>query len=862
MTDSDTTRKWTVLGEIKLGNYLKIPLIGSLMPAGASIGLDSLMVGYNSKKLEQVDLPKLRDLLKDIHLPSESDKRWMEAGPFMVANVMLGPTQQPLIFTPSPPKSTVLEGSRFLPVGVSDSVSGGGAGAPVNETVAWWNLDKTIGPAHVGRLGAGFEPSSKSVLLLADLDVGAGGFRFGTRGLGVGIPINKPEDTKLHLDGVSLEYNRPPITIAGEFIRENPGPGYTLAVGGMAVVGTPAVSVSALGFYAQPITGDPSLFVFGMLDLSKQSVGSAVFRLEKVAAGFGYNSQVRTPTLAEVPTFPFVEMLNQKYAQRNPLDELTNLVDKKWVTPASNEMWLAVGLEALIYELVDVNAVAIVQFGDDIVAGLYGQASAQFPKYPANPIAALEVDVRAEYRGSTDTLEIDAVVANGSFVLDRACRLTGGLAVRLWLGRSAHPGEFVISVGGYNPKFDVPKYYPRPERVGFDWHLGDRIHVWGNCYAALTPRAFMAGMKAGLSGQFGIASVDAEVYADALIEWDPLYFNVDWGGTIRASAGPFSIEFGADGEVWGPPVGGHVRVHIGPWNINVDFGQGDPKGRTRLDADEFRAKLLPGGTIKPAIAGAEKTTGNTSTENGKVVTVNATQGLLPAPRGKDAASPVWAFGVGSLAIQVSTAVPLSSIKFNDTPVPTTSANPRPKLCIRPMEANNADSSLTITLKGPDGTKIPVTNNPPGGSEKTKWSVITDKKGVPAALWAEKGEKDRDGLIDGYASGFTLMPPSPDQSRDGIIPASATKRELFSFLVQSESAVQNYTSDSNGRRLPAMSTPDIERVSGNAARDARQAIIDDLKKLEMPGFSAKDLVADIFKAGASGYLDAEPQILKG
>ncbi|MEU6708562.1 DUF6603 domain-containing protein [Streptomyces wuyuanensis] len=871
MTDSSSARKWTLLGEIKLGAYLQIPLLDSLTPAGANIGIDDLTVGFNAKKLEDADVDKLRELVKDVVLPDSADKRWQAEGPFLAAKVQVGSASQLLIFAPSPspspspppPKTAAYEGIAGLPGSMGEGqlahVAGGteavATGGSSNEAVAWWNVDRTVGPVHVGRVGVGYE--AKSVLLLADVDVGGGGFRFGTKGLGTTIPIGDPKHPALHLDGLSLGYNRAPLTIAGEFVRQDIE-GYSLAVGGMAVIGTPAASVTALGFYAQPQQGDPSLFVFGMLDLSKKSVGSGIFRLEKIAAGFGLHSQVRTPTLAEVGTFPFVDMLSKGYAQRDPLDELTNLLNKKWVTPARGEMWLAAGLEALIYELVDINAVAIVQFGDEIVAGLYGQASAQFPKHPAKACAVLAMDVRAEYRSSTDTLEIDAALANGSFVLDPACRLTGGAAVRLWFGRSAHPGEFVVTIGGYNPNFVVPEYYPRPGRLGFDWRMPGGIHAWGNCYAALTPHAFMAGLKAGLSGDWGPASIDAEVYADALIEWDPLYFKVEWGGNIRGSIGPFSAELGADGTVWGPPVGGNARVKIIKWHINVDFGASDPKGRTPLKAKEFRDRMLPGGT-RPGAGSAD---GTAPGENSKVVTVAATQGLLPAPTGNEDPAAVWAFGVGSFALQVTSAVPLTAVSVNETKVATSPTRPRANLYIRPMQADGVDSGMVITLKDPTGESVKVSNKTPGEGEDITWSVMPDSKGVPAALWAKKDEEDEKGLAYGYATGITLTPPSPIHTKEHFIPGSADKNEKEPIQIQTEAATLDYTADKNGNRLPAMPTSRLNTMSDAAAKNARNGILADLTKMEMPGFSADGLVTDMFTAGAAGYLNAAPQLLEG
>ncbi|MFC5802203.1 DUF6603 domain-containing protein [Streptomyces formicae] len=842
---------WTLLGEIKLGADLRIPLIDSLIPAEAGLGIDDFTVGYNSAALTNADIAKLSGLLDVSRLPQPYPQA---SGPFVVAALRVGSQVKRLVFAPAPAQGALpSEAMGASGSGMAELAVGGGAltamgnGGGAGGAVAWWDVDRTVGPAHVGRLGAGYR--SGNVLLLADVDVGGGGVRFGTKGLGVEIPLKDPTHPMFHLDGLSLEYNRAPLTIAGEFVRQDMPPDYPFAVGGMAVIGTPAASVTALGSYAQPKTGDPSLFVFGMLDLSKKSVGSGMFRLEKIAAGFGYHSRVRTPALTEVAKFPFVEMLSHAYAQKPPLDELTRLLHDGWVTPAPSEMWLAAGLEALVYELVDINAVAIAQFGDELVAGLYGQATAQFPKRSTKPWAALTLDVRAEYRGGTDTLEIDAAVADGSFVLDPACRLTGGAAVRMWFGRSAHPGEFVVSVGGYHPQFAVPSHYPRPARLGFDWRISDRVHAWGECYAALTPHAFMAGLRAGLHGQWGAASIDADVYADALIEWDPLYFNVAWGGSIRGSLGPFSVELGAAGRVWGPPVGGHALVKLGPFRINVDFGASDPRGGGVLTAAQFRDRMLPGGT-RPTDAHT------VTAADGKVVTVAAVQGLIPsAPPGQDPAA-VWAFGVDSFACRVSSAVPLTSVNVNDVPVRQAGK----KLYIRPMQADGVDSVMTITLNGPQG---PVTINRPGEEGDCTWSAVPDMAGVPAALWAkaqtEITEITDTGLVKDYVGALVLTPPPPLHTGAKLIPGDAAKHLMATInTAPATTSPKECTATAQGQRLPAMPDSDLAQISGAVSK--RRTVLQDLENLDIPGFSTTGLVADMFTAGASGYLDAEPQLL--
>ncbi|WP_367141100.1 MULTISPECIES: DUF6603 domain-containing protein [Streptomyces] len=833
-TETATGKARLLLCKLDLNDMkFRIPLIDSIMPSGVEIGLNSFEIGYSSAPLGAADMGKVKNLATDFTFPPGG----LNKGPFLLVDVFAAGLNPGPLYSPLQQGSSAESGTTGT-TGADLDLAPSGTGAPPagSPTAVWWDVNRSAGPVHLGRVGAGYQ--SGRVLLLADAEVEGGGFRLGTKGLGCEVPVKDPGHPGFRLDGLSLSFNRPPLTIAGEFVRQN-RPGYKLAVGGMAVIGTPALSVTALGFYAQRDSGDPSLFIFGMLDLGKKSVGPPMFRLKKLAAGFGYNSQVRTPAISEVTAFPFVAMLGQQSAQ-HPLAVLDNLVggSRAWVTPAAGQTWLAAGLEAVIYELVDVSAVGIVQFGNDFSVGLYGRALASFPPQSGQPIAKLAVDLRAEYRGSADTLEIDALIANGSYVLDPRCRLTGGAAVRLWFGRSQHPGDFVVTMGGYHPKFHAPSHYPVPPRLGFEWDLPhNNIYISGGCYAALTPHAFMAGFNAQMHGEWGPVEVDANVYANALIEWDPLYFDVEWGGRIRGRVAFLSGEVKADGAVWGPPVGGSARVEICGYGITVKFGHAHRSEDSALPAAKFREQLLPAG-------------------NDKVVHVVPTGGLVPGSQ--TAPGGAWALDSNALAFSVGTAVPLTSVTVNGTDA-AGDKQLKQQLCIRPMQKFTATSALSVTVSSVQGnTRVPVVAA--GGKAQAtgdSWLADVDRRGVPAALWGAKDtRKENSDLIPGHATAVMVKAPNPAHDSDTCITEDAWTVSHTAISVPSESAPTRYWQS----RKP-IQAGDLQNALG-ASQKQRTDTVSEILRLSIPGCSYKateiDVALNKFRSGVSSYLDADPQ----
>ncbi|UUN30922.1 DUF6603 domain-containing protein [Streptomyces sp. FIT100] len=861
MSDPQVTnagRTWVLLGSLDLKDIqLHLPLVDSIIPSGQGIGLNSLELGYSSSPVtDPKQIQKIQDLAGEIKVPEQ-----LGQGGFLLVDLAAGDTSR-LLYVPFHSNA-----AAALPETLGSYYAAGDTSEASDEAATkWWDVDRSLSSVHLSRLGAGYK--SGSLLLLADASVGAGGIRLGTKGLGAEVPLKDPAHPKFHLDGLSLEFNHPPLTIAGEFLNLHK-PGYDLAVGGAAVIATPAIGVTALGYYGKKTAGDPSLFIFGILDLSKKSVGPPMFRLEKLAAGFGYHTRVRTPKIDEVSQFPFVKMLHEGASDTEPLGQLDKLLQSPdpWVSPQPGTIWLAAGLEALVYELVDVNAVAILQLGRELVVGLYGQASAQFPKAPASPWAKLTVDVRGEYRSSKDVLEIDAQIADGSFVVDRNCTLSGGAAVRVWFGGSGHSGDFVVSVGGYHPRFSVPSHYPVPKRLGFDWHVANNIHIWGKCYAALTPHAFMAGFDASLHAKLGPLNIDCNAYADALIEWDPLHFDVDWGASVHASVWIFSGHVGVSGRIWGPPVGGHAHVDILGYSVDVDFGAG-LKAPAPLTPAEFRERLLPGG--KPP--GAQTYT-QADEKNEKVLSVVPVQGLLPSaqPDSQPSLAPAWAFTLESMALSVSTAVPLTSISVNGVDPETAQAPQKENLCIRPLQTAEATSAMTITVQQEGSQSAAVEVQWAAANEETApsdvWVAKPDNKGVPSALW-QWPKADKAELVEGYVSGIVLKPPSPRRTPPILISAEAWSRVSTSIKFANETASKNFSCLQDGTRLPS-GTMQALKTGLDATDSVRASALDLLlSKADIPGFdpdpSDPDPIGDLstFRHDPSAFMDAVPLLLEG
>src|SRR6185503_18757278 len=271
----------------------------------------------------------------------------------------------------------------------------------------------------------------------------------------------------------------------------------------------------------------------------------------------------------------------------------------------------------------------------------------RLPKTGDAVYAYVELQLRAVFKPQEGFFGLTAILSSNSFVIDPACHLTGGFAFYLWFGDNPNAGQFVITIGGYHPAFKPPDYFPQVPRLGFNWAVSDVVSIKGNAYFALTTSCIMAG--GGLEVLFHDGDLRAwfTAQADLLISWHPFFFkasiSVDIGVSYRLNLlfchKTISLSIGASVDMWGPPTGGIVHVHLWVVSFSVAFGS-DSAGQQNdpLKWDGFKS-LLPAkdDVCKVTVSdGLYKTQDSTDSTSGKSWVVRAsnfrffTQSAIPA----------------------------------------------------------------------------------------------------------------------------------------------------------------------------------------------------------------------------------------
>ncbi|MET8623823.1 DUF6603 domain-containing protein [Kitasatospora sp. NPDC004669] len=716
----------------------QLPLIGEAITEDRDIALTSIQFGYASARWTSEQVAALNTTLDGLDqndppgLPRLLDEP-LDPGVLIWALLTAdGEELPPLVLRVDPRPSRALAPGTPSPVPVSDSVGVSADGVVLGRELIALSQDRerssqdvgrVFGPVRIRKVSLGY---GNGLLFIAfDATLTMGPVQLDTIGLGLGL--DSGFNVKPVLQGAGLRVDQPPLKVTGALVvREDDA--FAIYIAGAIVVETGFFALQAAGSYARSRDGWSSVFLFGEI----AAVGGAAlveappFTLTAVSAGFGVNSTLRLPAIAELGEFPLIARLSERAPEASPQEALEALA--AWISPAQGRFWAAVGVEFALFKFIATRALAAVEFGDDLKVMLLGRTSVTFPRdtKPGKKVhARIDIDLKLAYQQSRGLLSLDVAVGDGSFVFDPACRLTGGIAIYLWTA-GEHAGDFVITAGGYHPRFteNLPGYYPTPARLGFTWSPDSKIMVKAEGYTALTPHAFMVGGRLAATYTSGLLSAWFTAYLDVLIQWRPFYLEASLGISIGVAFTikvlfvkvRVSIEVGIDLALWTPPFGGRVTVKV--WFVSFSFDIGSK--RAELDAalwPEVHEQLPEPLSITPVA--------------GLLADVDA--GELAARRADG--DPVLVAAAG-LVFTVDTVIPATAIHLNqDTDYATA---PHDRISIRPMRKDREIASeLVVTVTKVGDADYVVSDD--------DWTVEVIKRGAPAALWGRPLAKPDDAL---------------------------------------------------------------------------------------------------------------------
>ncbi len=209
---------------------------------------------------------------------------------------------------------------------------------------------------------------NQRVYVMLDASVGSGCFELDLIGFNVNFPLTLLQDPAKHadeievgLDGLSISYTKPPLTISGGFARtETVKPYEDDLYRGWLLIKAETFQVTVLGSYGNILVDgekQPSLFLYGTY--AGAIGGPPPFFVLGLALGGGFNTRLALPPVEKVAEFPLVQAVTDPDKFADGAADLLQSV----VQPSYGDYWLAMGVRFTSFKMADSFALFSVSFG-------------------------------------------------------------------------------------------------------------------------------------------------------------------------------------------------------------------------------------------------------------------------------------------------------------------------------------------------------------------------------------------------------------------------------------------------------------------------------------------------------------------
>lgn len=573
----------------------------------------------------------------------------------------------------------------------------------------WWLIiQKGFGPIYIEQVGFGVtvrEDQLERISILLDGRVSIFGLTAAVDDLSLTYVVASdaslfdPARWSLDLAGLAVNADLAGVTLAGGLRKF--GSGDNVEYVGILLARFAVYGLSVFGGYGSAVVDGrrfSSFFAFGAIN--GPIGGPPAFFLTGIGGGLGINRDLIFPSdMSRFGEFPFLKALDPAARpDPDPMAELARLRD--YFPMKRGDFWFAAGISFTSFALVDGIAVVSVKIGDGLEIALLGLARLALPR-PQFPLVSIELALLVRFSTKEGVMWIQAQLTDNSWLLHESVRLTGGFAFVVWY-KGPNAGQFVLTLGGYHPRFHRDGY-PVVPRLGFHWSVSDAIVIKGESYFALTSEALMAGCEVKASAHFGPAWAEVVFGANGIVYFDPFWFEVEVyarisaGVTIDVWIGEItiSISLGARIVVSGPKFHGVATFDVGPISLTVEFGDASPPVRVPISWAQFVTKYLE--EASPGVA--------------RVLTAIPGKGALPpGTKGGGASATGTADGSAEKPFEVYSEFELSLT----TTVPTQqfvalgagpgAPLPSQALGIAPVGTASANTALTVKLiRAADGT---------------------------------------------------------------------------------------------------------------------------------------------------------------
>ncbi|KAL5598258.1 hypothetical protein FOBRF1_012051 [Fusarium oxysporum] len=427
---------------------------------------------------------------------------------------------------------------------------------------------------------------------------------------------------------------------------------------------------------------------------------------------------------------------------------------------------IAMGISIKALQVLDVLAVLALDPSSDPKFGLIAEATAIIPKGVDRDKAfvVIELHLIAVVDPGHGLLTVTGQLTPRSYILSPSCSVTGGFCIAYFFEGSGHEGNWVLSIGGYHPSFQVPAHYPpTPPRLGISWVYDNELSITGEAYFAITPAACMGGGRLDAVFSTGRTKATFSAYTNFLMYFRPFHFQSEIGVSVYAStvigwrwfSVEIQVEISAMLELHGPPIAGVAHLHFWFLEISVRFGPDSP-GVPRLTTSQFLAMIKQAENDEEA-ARVEDHLFNI--QRGEIAN---DQNLVK----KDPVLEEHVVRASQLQLNIQSRFPILDAACNNKPAAIQNFD---SIFISPMQIASpvTTSTLKVTVRETD------TNNYPA------FSCTPIIKKIPSMMWKKyEGDINPSSLGNStnktFAMGIMIEPEKSAPSNEGLAAYSVIK----------------------------------------------------------------------------------------
>jgi len=314
----------------------------------------------------------------------------------------------------------------------------------------------------------------------------------------------------------------------GGFLSCDPAAGQ---YAGMLQLAYQQFQLQAFGLIATKLPTGPGYSLIAMIDANFPPIELvAGFTLNGVGGLFGVNRTISTDALkAALKAKTLSNFLFAKNPVANAAQILTDL--DTFFPPAQGRYifgpLLQIGWGG---PAVTIDLALVLELPDPVRLVLIGELAVLLPE-PDEVLVELHMDVLGTIDFGTDEGSLDAVLHDSHIM---SYPLQGAMAFRgCWAGGDK---TFLLSIGGFHPKFQPPPGFPTLQRLAISMPSGHISKLNLNGYLAVSSNTLQIGAHldifVGVDG-FGISGY---LNFDTLIERNPFHFDGDISGGVTLSA--------------------------------------------------------------------------------------------------------------------------------------------------------------------------------------------------------------------------------------------------------------------------------------------------------------------------------------